>query len=108
MRSLKTKYFYTTTSMWCSISGDDLHRIRYNGKLCFFDGYIITDGNGNIVKNFDNVARNLEKGNKFKLLSVINLRSEKNYLGRNVKTGDLLTFSEHQITFNINENEKSI
>lgn len=94
--------------MWCSINENNLHRIRYGGENCFFDGYIITDGNGNIVKNFDNITRDLDKGNKFKLLSVINLISGKNYLGENVKTGDLLTFSEHQITFNVNENEKSI
>lgn len=94
--------------MWCSISGNNLHRIRYEGKNCFFDGYIITDGNGIILKDFDDVARNLEKGNKFKFLSVINLISGKNYLGENVKTGDLLTFHENQITFNTNENEKRI
>ena len=108
MRTLKTEYFYTTCDKWCSIGENNQHRIKYEGKNCFFDGYVITDEEDNIVEDLRGVIRNFKKGNKFKLLSVTNLRSEKNYLGRNVKTGDLLTFSEHQITFNRNENEKSI
>lgn len=110
MRTLKTEYFYTTCDRWCSIANENnLHKIIYKGKDCCFDGYRIKDTEGNMVEDFSGINRFIRKGNKFKLLSVVSVGyGEKNYLGRNVKTGDLLTFSEHQITFNRNENEKSI
>ena len=110
MRTLKTEYFYTTCDRWCSIDNENnLHKIIYEGKDCFFDGYLLTDNRGYKIKDYYETSRIHKKGDKFKLLSVISVGyGNKNYLGKNIKTGDLVTFSEYQITFNRNENEKSI
>jgi hypothetical protein len=36
---------------------------------------------------------------RFKLLSIVENNGIKNYLGKNIKTGELLTFNREQITF---------
>lgn len=101
MRTLKNIYFYTTTHKWASVpSSFDKHKVRFLGKLCYFDGYTFIDMNGDTYnyreENFEHKA-----GDKFKLLSTItSLNGEKNYLGMCVKTKRFITFSETQIVFN--------
>jgi hypothetical protein len=112
MRSIteiKNKYFYAKTDMWSSVRGGDQHKIKYNRRNCFFDGYRLTDNQRNIIIRYDNHDNDIKPGGKFKLLSTI-LQSNgiKNYLGECVDTGVLITFDEEQITFNEIENEESI
>lgn len=94
--------------MWCSIfNKNNLHKIIYKGRRCFFDGYHLIDERGYKIKDYNDISRTHKKGDKYKLLSVISVEyGYKNYLGKNIKTGELTTFNEGQITFN--ENEKSI
>jgi hypothetical protein len=112
MRSIteiKNKYFYAKTDMWSSVRGGDQHKIKYNRRNCFFDGYRLTDNQRNIIIRYDNHNNDIKPGGKFKLLSTL-LQSNgiKNYLGECVDTGVLITFDEEQITFNEIENEESI
>lgn len=112
MRSIteiKNKYFYAKTDMWSSVRGGDQHKIKYNRRNCFFDGYRLTDNQRNIIIRYDNHDNDIKPGGKFKLLSTL-LQSNgiKNYLGECVDTGVLITFDEEQITFNEIENEESI
>jgi hypothetical protein len=112
MRSIteiKNKYFYAKTDMWSSLRGGDQHKIKYNRRNCFFDGYRLTDNQRNIIIRYDNHNNDIKPGGKFKLLSTL-LQSNgiKNYLGECVDTGVLITFDEEQITFNEIENEESI
>ena len=95
--------------MWSSVRGGDQHKIKYNRRNCFFDGYRLTDNQRNIIIRYDNHDNDIKPGGKFKLLSTI-LQSNgiKNYLGECVDTGVLITFDEEQITFNEIENEESI
>jgi hypothetical protein len=89
--------------MWCSVDGENLHKIRYNGVKCSFDGYDFLNEQGNIIFSYHNVSyernRIIRKGNRFKLLSIVENNGIKNYLGKNIKTGELLTFNREQITF---------
>ena len=95
--------------MWSSVRGGDQHKIKYNRRNCFFDGYRLTDNQRNIIIRYDNHDNDIKPGGKFKLLSTL-LQSNgiKNYLGECVDTGVLITFDEEQITFNEIENEESI
>lgn len=103
MRTLKTQYFLSNCDMWCSVDGENLHKIRYNGVKCSFDGYDFLNEQGNIIFSYHNVSyernRIIRKGNRFKLLSIVENNGIKNYLGKNIKTGELLTFNREQITF---------
>jgi hypothetical protein len=103
MRTLKTQYFLSYFDMWCSVCGENLHKIRYNGVKCSFDGYDFLNEQGNIIFSYHNVSyersRIIRKGNRFKLLSIVENNGIKNYLGKNIKTGELLTFNREQITF---------
>ena len=103
MRTLKTQYFLSNCDMWCSVDGENLHKIRYNGIKCSFDGYDFLNEQGNIIFSYHNVSyernRIIRKGNRFKLLSIVENNGIKNYLGKNIKTGELLTFNREQITF---------
>jgi hypothetical protein len=110
MRSIteiKNKYFYAKTEMWSSAFGN--HKIKYNGRNCFFDGYRLTDNQRNIIIRYEDHNNHFKPGSKFKLLSTI-LQSNgiTNYLGKCVDTGVLITFDEEQITFNELNNEESI
>ena len=95
--------------MWSSVRGGDQHKIKYNRRNCFFDGYRLTDNQRNIIIRYDNHDNDIKPGGKFKLLSTI-LQSNgiTNYLGKCVDTGVLITFDEEQITFNELNNEESI
>lgn len=103
MRSLKQKYFLSNCDMWCSVDGENLHKIRYNGIKCSFDGYDFLNEQGNIIFSYHNVSyerrRIMKIGNRFKLLSTVENNGIKNYLGRNLITGELTTFNRGQITF---------
>jgi hypothetical protein len=109
MRSLKKQYFHPKSDRWSSVRGGDQHKIKYNRRNCFFDGYRLTDNQRNIIIRYDNHDNDIKPGGKFKLLSTL-LQSNgiKNYLGECVDTGVLITFDEEQITFNEIENEESI
>jgi hypothetical protein len=109
MRSLKKQYFHPKSDRWSSVRGEDRHKIKYNRRNCFFDGYRLTDNQRNIIIRYDNHDNDIKPGGKFKLLSTL-LQSNgiKNYLGECVDTGVLITFDEEQITFNEIENEESI
>lgn len=96
MRSFKYKYFYSTTRLWCSTQ-EFPHRFFYNGKVLFYDGYILTDSDGNIIKDTTNNLHVLKPNQKYKLLSTIQYNDEKNFLGECLETGDLITFNEKQI-----------
>ena len=97
MRTLKTQYFLSYFDMWCSVNGENLHKIRYNGVKCSFDGYDFLNDQGKII--FSHHSRIIRKGMRFKLLSIVENNGIKNYLGKNIKTGELLTFNREQITF---------
>jgi hypothetical protein len=97
MRTLKTQYFLSYFDIWCSVGGENLHKIRYNGVKCSFDGYNFLNDQGKII--FSHHSRIIRKGMRFKLLSIVENNGIKNYLGKNIKTGELLTFNREQITF---------
>ena len=103
MRSLKQKYFLSNCDMWCSVDGENLHKIRYNGIKCSFDGYDFLNEQGNIIFSYHSTPiqriRIIKKGIRFKLLSIVENDGIKNYLGKDIKTGELLTFNREQITF---------
>lgn len=100
MKSLKTQYFYSITTRFCSISDEDsYHKIKYCGELCSFDGYDLINDRGKLIKTyFDHQHK---KGNRFKLLSVVSYGygGKKNYLGKCIRTKTLTTFAEDQISF---------
>jgi hypothetical protein len=103
MISLKPKYFLSNCERWYSVDGENLHKIRYNGIKCSFDGYDFLNEQGDIIFSYRNASyerrRIMKIGNRFKLLSIVENNDIKNYLGRNLITGELTTFVEEQITF---------
>ena len=108
MRTLKEityiGFFTSKTDGWASLSRgfDTLHKILYEGRYVYFDGYkLYEDNEGDILTPSNNqysTYRLLQRGDKFKLISVVNNFGVENYLGKCVKTGNLITFSKEQIT----------
>jgi hypothetical protein len=107
MKTLKKQYFISDIDMWSSVRGENLHKISYNGVKCFFDGYDFLNDQGKIIFSYHSCyhstpiqrIRIIKKGIRFKLLSIVENDGIKNYLGKNIKTGELITFSWEQITF---------
>lgn len=84
--------------MWASIEYGNPHKIKYEGLDCTFDGYYLKDSNGKILLNYYVNHRSHNKGDVFRLLSTVQ-DGGKNYLGKCIKTGNLITFTKEQITF---------
>jgi predicted glycosyl hydrolase (DUF1957 family) len=107
MRTLKELqhkgYFETNSTSWASLTfgRDQLHKIRYGNGYVYYDGYCFYsncyDKNSKIDERIT-TFKSLAEGNRFKLLSVVkNEDGYKNYLGKCLKTGDLITFNQNQI-----------